>query len=194
MPVDALRGSRLPGSAEGWFALLRGAASAEERAAFERWRAEPGNARACARLEQAWDRSMFLAHSKVALDRDLSRAASRIPHGWAAAEGILLLLLTAGGFAAFHAVWQGKLAGASPERAVAEGGVRSLRLSDGSRVTLDRHSAIEIRLAARERRLRLLRGRARFDVAPDSTRPFVVEAGSGSVVAIGALFERTPRP
>ena len=69
------------------------------------------------------------------------------------------------------------------------GQIRQVKLADGSIVTLDTDSVVFIALSKRERRIALQRGRARFDVAHDAARPFVVMAGGGSVTARGTIFD-----
>ncbi|MDE2623728.1 MAG: FecR domain-containing protein, partial [Betaproteobacteria bacterium] len=66
--------------------------------------------------------------------------------------------------------------------------IRTWRLSDGSRVTLDADSRVEVAMTLEERRLRLQRGKARFEVVRER-RPFVVEAGAGTVTAHQAVFD-----
>lgn len=68
------------------------------------------------------------------------------------------------------------------------GEIRSIRLPDGSQVTLDTGAVLNVAYDNRERLLRLVQGRARFDVAHEH-RPFVVAAGEGAVVARGTLFD-----
>lgn len=65
---------------------------------------------------------------------------------------------------------------------------RILSLADGSRITLDGHSAVDIAYEARTRRVRLLSGRAQFEVAPAPNRPFLVEAQGGVTRALGTTF------
>jgi transmembrane sensor len=69
------------------------------------------------------------------------------------------------------------------------GETRRISLEDGSRVDLDARSAIAVHYAGRERRLELLAGEAWFEVAPDPSRPFVVEAEGGEVTALGTAFD-----
>ncbi|WP_018268043.1 FecR family protein [Methylosinus sp. LW4] len=69
------------------------------------------------------------------------------------------------------------------------GAPRHVTLADGSRVELDARSAITLHFGPRERRLTLLEGEAWFEVAPDPSRPFVVEAGGGTVTALGTAFD-----
>lgn len=65
---------------------------------------------------------------------------------------------------------------------------RVISLDDGSRITLDSHSAVDIAYSTATRRIRLLEGRAQFDVAPAPGRPFLVEADGGMTRALGTTF------
>lgn len=70
-----------------------------------------------------------------------------------------------------------------------ENGTKSLKLVDGSIVTLLGASALNVAYTASERKIELLRGRARFEVEHDTGRPFVVYVGGGKVTAVGTIFE-----
>ncbi len=61
-------------------------------------------------------------------------------------------------------------------------------LSDGSVITLNTNSQVEVDYRPEQRRIRLLQGEALFDVAHDSARPFMVFAGDGMVRAVGTAF------
>lgn len=175
---------------------MRGPDADAERADFEAWCADPVHADAYARLEATWNESLFLANRPVARARDLSRARGRLPSGAIIAAGVALLTLLSAGLLAGRMEWI-PVSGAGQRAAVqvvaveisADETIRTLRLGDGSRVTLDSGAAVEERMTASERRLVLLRGRARFDVAHDPARPFVVDAGDGRVIAHGTLFD-----
>jgi transmembrane sensor len=65
---------------------------------------------------------------------------------------------------------------------------RSVVLSDGSVVTLNTSSLIEVHMAKHHRTVELRSGEALFEVAHDSTRPFVVAAGNATVRAVGTRF------
>ena len=69
-----------------------------------------------------------------------------------------------------------------------KGETRQLALPDGSVVTLNTDSDISVRLSENLREVRLLRGEALFDVAPDKARPFVVLAGSTQARVLGTSF------
>jgi transmembrane sensor len=68
------------------------------------------------------------------------------------------------------------------------GGVASLPLADGSRITLNTDSKVRVIFSGRQRQVDLSQGEAFFEVAPDGNRPFVVQAGDRRVVAVGTKF------
>jgi transmembrane sensor len=68
------------------------------------------------------------------------------------------------------------------------GGLASVPIADGSKVTLNTDSAIRLLVTDQERRVQLERGEAFFDVAKDPNRPFVVSVGSKRVTAVGTKF------
>jgi transmembrane sensor len=68
------------------------------------------------------------------------------------------------------------------------GEVRSITLADGTRVDLNTDSAIVVRYSQAERRIRLLRGEAFFDVSRNPKRPFVVDASSLTATALGTQY------
>lgn len=65
---------------------------------------------------------------------------------------------------------------------------RSVLLRDGSLVTLNTSSQIEVIIDDRQRTVRLAKGEALFKVAHDSRRPFEVVAGDATVRAVGTQF------
>lgn len=68
------------------------------------------------------------------------------------------------------------------------GELRAMTLADGSHVSLQPGSAIRIDYSSGERRIRLLRGQAWFDVQDDA-RPFRVAARNIETTDIGTAFE-----
>jgi len=61
-------------------------------------------------------------------------------------------------------------------------------LDDGTRMTLNTATEVRVDLEASRRMVTIRRGEALFEVAKDSSRPFVVRAGGSEVVAIGTVF------
>lgn len=68
------------------------------------------------------------------------------------------------------------------------GEVETVTLKDGSTLTLNTDTVIEVEMTRGERRLNLVKGEAHFAVAKDASRPFTVYAGTGLVRAVGTAF------
>jgi len=75
--------------------------------------------------------------------------------------------------------------GVSIERTI----IRSSTLPDGSTLTIAPSTEVVIDFSTTERKLTISRGDAYFDVMPDESRPFVVEAGALRVKAVGTAFD-----
>ena len=68
------------------------------------------------------------------------------------------------------------------------GGLRTVHTRDGSVVTLNTDTEIEVKLSNVERRVELLRGEAFFQVTSDPARPFIVYVGHQRIVVLGTQF------
>jgi len=106
-----------------------------------------------------------------------SRGASKRPMALAASFLLLILGATWG--------WQWWVAG---RFSTSVGEIRRIALPDGSVVTLDTDSTIQVDYGKQGRIVKLSQGVALFDVAHDPHRPFIVEAGSLRVRAVGTSF------
>jgi transmembrane sensor len=67
--------------------------------------------------------------------------------------------------------------------------IRAVRLEDGSTLTLDADTALDVALGPASREIRLRQGRARFNVAALPNRPLRISTGAGSVTTEGALLD-----
>lgn len=65
---------------------------------------------------------------------------------------------------------------------------RTITLDDGSQVYLAPESAISIEFSQNERHVRLIQGKAFFEVSPNPDRPFKVEAGDTLTTVLGTAF------
>ncbi len=74
------------------------------------------------------------------------------------------------------------------------GGIASVPVADGSRITLNTDSEVRVALTRAERDVWLDRGEAFFEVAKDANRPFVVTAAGHRVVAVGTAFSVRSNP
>ncbi len=198
-PIPPTRDQLLE-EAAAWFARMRGPDAEESRAEFEAW------LKRGALHRQAYNRAseIFAMGKVLAEDEERSSsvkqpaAARKFRPGLAWAVGGLVLLLLAGWFAILRSELDGghiepiaNGEGALPPPEViraSSNGPRTVRLADGSLVTLEAGSLLEVRLGPSERRLDLRGGRGRFQVFHDP-RPFVVHAGGGNVVARGTIFD-----
>lgn len=164
-----------------WAALMRGEPSEADAKAFDAWRARPGNADAYARAVDDWDYSGTTSRQRIEAK---ARGERHAPGSLRWAVATIAAIGLALGFA-----WY--LQGRSDEQQIAAGPMRpgELRLADGTVVTLMDGARVDPRLSASERRVILHGGRARFDVAHDTARPFVVVAGRSETRAIGTIFE-----
>lgn len=169
-----------------WLARLRAGPSDRDIADFETWyAADPLHADTYDALLDSWDDTALASRTPVAQQPRLAVSPSR----WnaAAAVAAVLLLLVAGSLVLTGTVRRD----VAPQSVLASrvGDIRTFTLEDGSRVTLDTNSVVQVRFDGEQRRLQLERGRARFEVAHDTRRLFVVVAGSGEVVAHGTVFD-----
>lgn len=72
--------------------------------------------------------------------------------------------------------------------ATAVGQQQSVVLADGSQVTLNTDTQIQVVYSGGYRRVHLLQGEALFTVAKQAARPFRVYAGNGRIEALGTAF------
>jgi len=162
----------------------------ETRAAFEAWRAaSPAHEAAFERERAVWDRFDRLRALRPAApepDPDLlaPRPVAQPAMRWAAAVVGAVALSGIG-------LWS---VNASPAYATAVGERRLVVLEDGTRVELNTDSKIVVRYRAGKREVKLVRGEALFEVAPDAARPFVVAARDRRVEAGAAAFNVRVQP
>src|SRR5579883_1020184 len=109
--------------------------------------------------------------------RDMLRA--RRPWMWAGAASLLAFM------GALVALWPGH---ATQTHATAVGQQRDFTLADGSVVTLNTNTIVEVDLGRSARHLQLRQGEAHFQVAHDRSRPFLVQAGDALLRAVGTEF------
>lgn len=76
----------------------------------------------------------------------------------------------------------------------AQGETRSVALPDGSRVTLNFGSRLQVRYDRLHRAVRLDSGEAFFEVAADQARPFTVDSGPSQVQVVGTAFNVRAAP
>jgi len=175
-------------SAVDWMVLLSsGSVAAADRTRFEQWRqADPRHA-------AAWDTVNTAVKASFAmLERGEQRQAAGAalmtpPARRRMLRNALVLALTAGGVAAL-ADRQTPLRALSADLRTATGERRAYTLEDGSELTLNARSAVDVDFSAGVRRVRLRAGAVYARVASDAARPFIVSTADGEVQALGTVF------
>lgn len=166
--------------ASGWYYRLQADdVTPAEREAFSAWLGQgPEQA-------QAWDEVLGLLGALREPARQLrqaQRARWRRPRLqlWASAAAVLLMVALL-----VNSPWPDRW---RADYATATGESRSIALADGSQLQLNTDTAVQVELAGGERRVRLLRGEAWFEVSHDPARPFVIRSGDGWVKVVGTRF------
>ena len=179
--------------ASDWAALVHDPDAQIDREAFERWRAaDSRHAAVYERMERGWEQSALIAQTSSGRERRLPERRRRLlglETRYAIAAVAVLVATMVGLAFGVPQILQRLVGVDATELASQVGQIRKVVLDDGSTVTLDTDSTLRIAYTSGERRLYLTRGRARFDVAHDAGRPFIVMAGGGSIVARGTLFD-----
>lgn len=178
--------------AEAWLARLNAPdCGPDDRRRFQHWLAQhPAHWQAYHRAEQLW------AAAARVQDPALLALAERLASPRRKPSRRLRWLAGLGAAAAVAAVAVGLVAGgwfapapAATTYATAIGEIRAFTLPDDSVITLDTDTVVQVRMGRRTRAIALQRGQARFTVAHDARRPFVVATSMAQVVALGTVFQ-----
>jgi len=108
--------------------------------------------------------------------------------GLVAAAASIALVLIGTQIARRYAVKSAAASELATSFSTRHGEIHTIRLTDGSLVTLDTDSKLSVTMDATARHLELERGKARFLVKQDA-RPFLVTAGAGTVSGKTATFD-----
>jgi transmembrane sensor len=202
-----------------WLARLDGEdLSSRDVAVFERWKsADPRHAAAYARLAATWQALERVQAIRPGADEPVDNdylntgrrnaismrqppeshsvalsvpPASRVPshrRPWQRAG--VLFPLAASVLVASAALWISHGIGESRTFSTGVGGFQRIILDDQSAVELNTNSEVRVAFTPGLRRVELVRGEASFEVMHDTSRPFIVSAGSTAVRAVGTKFD-----
>ena len=182
--------------AAAWLARRRdGVCTQSEEAAFAEWcgRSE-AHARAYAETEHAWNQWKQLQSSDRMREMAAAAMAATAPRrrsvtagrrwGPLLAAACIVAAVVVGGIGLLP-----RLLSAPPVTySTALGEQRTEQLPDGTRVTLNTKTALQVRYGHGRREVVLQHGEAMFDVIHDTAHPFVVTVGDGSVTDLGTRF------
>lgn len=157
--------------------------SDSERAEWQRWKVSTPE------RDRAWARAQLLQSKLGGLPPSLAMSALDRPSHpeRRAALGKLALLL------ALMPVGWGSWKLAQSQQWTADyrtrvGGCRELTLADGSHITLNTATAIDVRFDSQQRRVHLREGEILVQTAQDASRPFLVSTRQGLMQALGTRF------
>ncbi len=182
-----------------WVVRLERGLTAAEQDEFLDWLgAEPRHGEALSQQKAGWTRLNLLADWRpmhaARPNRDLLaplpagsifrvnwRVAWIVPASLAAAAAVALGVL----LSRPEKLREAPLVRIAPERIAL---IERRTLEDGSIIELNRGAELFVSYTTSERRVRLARGEAHFQVAKDPGRPFTVSAGEVTVRAVGTAF------
>jgi transmembrane sensor len=184
-------------AADAFLRRLNGRLSATEQVAIE-WRLsnDPPFARSYAQVEASWKsvsrhatspELMALREQAIARARKHSARRWSLPGAqsasfkkWVAAAAILV---------GIGVGWQLSPYGYEPDTyKTGFGEQKVVELTDHSHIALDARTRLHVRFSRDARVVELQEGQAQFSVAKDPARPFKVEAGNRTIIAVGTVF------
>jgi transmembrane sensor len=166
--------------------LSAGTPSDEDLRRFENWRtADPRHGRAWESVAQQLqlfatvrERGGAMARKVLTAPNESRRKLLQGSVGAIAAIGFTACLVRRTDLAGLLA----------PDFSTSIGRRQNLTLADGSTLTLDANSAVDVDFNSSERAIKLLRGQLFVRVAQDINRPLVVYTRDGSASALGTAF------
>lgn len=180
--------------AAAWFVLRDAGFTGQQHEDFERWlQADERHGQIYGELDETWSR-LGEARDEVwaTTVAETSRPARRAKIFWLAGTLAAAAAVVAG------LAWWPATAPATPAfstfASTEIGAMRRLTLPDGSVVRLNTDTAVAVLFTATERRVKLVRGEADFQVAKNPAYPFIVSAGRVAVRAVGTAFDVRMRP
>jgi transmembrane sensor len=130
-----------------------------------------------ARIDQALGQQKLMhRHAQLLQSKPRSRGLSLIPRRAALIAGTAVVALVLG--ISISAIRDGN----------GDAAIRHMTLADGSIIHVLRGSDVDVEFSERQRLITLSRGEAVFDVAKDSSRPFVVRSPVSDSIAVGTRF------
>ncbi len=132
-------------------------------------------------VDKAWDK----LNGRIEAERPVIKLRERSAMKSFLRIAAMVIIVAGLGWIAFEIAAPGKVvvASASDEKNI------EVLLADGSRIYLNRDSRLTYseKFGRNDRRV-TLKGEAFFDIAPDPSRPFIIDAGSARVRVLGTSF------
>lgn len=184
-------GERAAGEAVEWFVRMRGPDAPMLEAAFEAWLAGGEERhRAYQRVADTFTQSQILNASRMfapPAPPSSGGGGRRIVLAWAASILAAACLTLVFALAARN-FWLEPAMASGRELATAKGEIRTFALGDGSRVTLDTSSRVQVWPDKRAGHVHLIAGRVRVALGHGG-RPYVIDAGAGRISTSAGTFD-----
>ena len=131
---------------------------------------------------KAWDR--FQSRLKVA-ESPVRPAVKFIYQRYSWLKIAAVLFIVAAGWSVYMAIFQFGTTTLTAQQEVLTG-----TLPDGSMVTMNKNSVLTYPkvFGGKERKIKLAKGDVFFNIAPDKTKPFIIEVGKVNVKVVGTSF------
>lgn len=169
-----------------WFAVLGSESiSPKDHERWQAWLAAKPEHRA------AWQRVEFFTHKFNGLPAQATLSTLNAPDLNRRRALKTLAIFCAVGAGGWQVWRQGSWQAWTADYRSGVGEIQTFTLADGSVVTLDTASAIDVDFSPSLRRITLVRGEVYIETAPDQKplhRPFVVDCAAGRVQALGTRF------
>lgn len=172
-----------------WFARIQdGPLAPEQQAHFDAWLPEnPLHRDEYEKLAALWRACDLLPRARLealCAEDQVAVLPRRRFVRQALAAGVMAAAVGLGWFG-----WQYHILNYHEQLQTGLGERRQVELPDGSHLEINGRTRLEVRFSAGQRDIRLEQGEVMFSVAHDSARPFVVDAGNGTVTVTGTRFD-----
>ena len=175
---DSVMSEEVRVEAATWIARLRDERGPDVEAELQQWLGESAeHQRAFKRMTQVWEQAGNIRMRARADASATHRPRSRFSPWAATAAAAVLAVITI-----TTIYWRENVF----TTAIGQQRIRVLR--DGTQVVLNTDTRIEVNYDDRFRRVRLVRGEARFDVSKRPDWPFLVSVGDQEIRALGTSF------
>lgn len=186
---------RIRNQAAKWFARMQNAeADHPDRSKFDAWLMEsPAHANEYSAIAAVWDdfdsTAKMQALAQAMAQKNSDMAKQRKHYTTMANKAALMVLVMVFSFFGYQGwvEWQAQpLMQMAKNSGIAE--IIQQELPDGSQLTLNANTEMDIIYYRDKRVIKLKRGEAIFEVSKDANRPFVVDSGIAKVTVLGTRF------
>ncbi|UVL63630.1 FecR family protein [Pseudomonas sp. B21-032] len=164
--------------------LHSGRATTADHLAYDNWcQRSAFHAHAASRAEALWGAFPLTQKARQFVAPPPEKRRKPVRALWAAGMAACVALVV------FSAALQRPWSALYADHVTDPGERRELRLEDGSRLWMNGDTVLSVNYSHNQRGITLYQGEALFEVAKDSSRPFIVHAAQGDVQAIGTRFD-----